>query len=102
MSISEKKLLTNNEVIKLVGAVFLVASAWVRMEYKFNETTDELLKKIDSHILSDGYEKAAMNKEISELREQVKALETGAQEFIKNEFIKPSEPEIQAKRKRLN
>jgi len=101
-TISEKKLLTNNEVIKLVGGVIVVASSWIRMEYKFNETTAELLKKVDNHILSAGYEKDAMAKEISELREQVKTLELSAQEFIKNEFIKPSEPEIQGKRKRLN
>lgn len=102
MSISEKKLLTNNEVIKLVGGVVIVASAWIRMEYKFNETTNEVLKKIDSHILADGFEKAAMGREISELREQVKELQTGAQEFIKHEFLKPAEPEIQARRKRVN
>lgn len=99
-SISEKKLLTNNEVIKLIGVVIVVASAWIRMEYKFNETTQELLKKMDAHILADGYEKAAIIKEVAELREQVNSLQRDAEEYIKSEFVRPSEPKLEARRRR--
>lgn len=98
-SISEKKLLTNSEVIRLIGGIILIVSAWGRMEYKFNETTFQLLKKMDEHITIDREEKKAINKDISQLQEKLSTLQIDAKEYFKNEFIRPSEPKFENERR---
>lgn len=98
MSITEKKLLTNNEVIKLISFVIVIASAWYRLEFKFDEAQKEIIKKIDEHIIRDGYEKDNMRSEIYELRKRISQIEDEAKEYLKTEFVKPEEPRIKTNR----
>lgn len=92
---SEKKLLSNGEVIKLITAVVVASSIWFRMEQKFDQNSERILKKIDEHMLSDKFEKQIMSNEIAILRAEIKEvksdLNTAKQ---KSEFVRPSQIEV--------
>lgn len=96
--ISEKKLLNVNEVVKLIGFVIIVGSAWLRMEYKFNESITASINILEKHIIADKFEKEAIKKETTQLRKDFEDYKTVLNEFIKQEFLRPED--IQVKRRR--
>lgn len=98
-TISEKKLLTVNEVIKLVGFVIIVGSAWLRIEYKFNESINASLNLIKEHVLVDKFEKAEIRKETAQLIKDFEDYKTITTELIKREFLRPEDVQVE-KRKR--
>jgi len=84
-----------NVLSKGIAGAFLIGVAWNRLEYKLDQTSEKILKKIDEHILSDGFEKQIMNSRIDELNEKVKALQYKADRYQPDEFVRPSEPRIE-------
>ncbi len=95
---SEKNTLTeliNSPYTKLIGTAVVIGLAWGRMETRYSQTEDRIIKKIDEHILSDGFEKQAMNKEISELKHTIQTMQDEAKEYFKTEFVRPDEIRIE-------
>ena len=88
-----------NVLTKGVAGAFLIGVAWNRLEYKLDQNSEKILKKIDEHILADGYEKQAMNKEISELNEKIRELEYKYNSYSPDEFVRPSEPRIETEKR---
>lgn len=85
-------------VFKALGGAFLLGFAVHQFESKFDEFGDRVIKKIDEHILSDGFQKEALNKRIDELSEEVKDLKDlkyKANRYESDEFVRPDEPRIE-------
>jgi len=93
-SVTEKKLLTNGEVIRLITVTVFAASLWFRLEYKSDEASEKILKKIDEHMLSDKFEKQIMSTEITVIKEQIKDIQIELKQMPKREFVRPSNVEI--------
>jgi len=89
-SVTEKKLLTNGEVIRLITVTVFAASLWFRLEYKSDEASEKILKKIDEHMLSDKFEKQIMSTEIAVIKEQIKDIQIELKQIPNREFVRPS------------
>ncbi len=80
--------------------MFLIGGAWARLEYKMNESSERILKRIDEHIIADRFEKQIIEAKITRLVERL----DNAQEYVENnssrEFIRPSETRMESGRKR--
>lgn len=79
---------------KLAIAAFLVGGAVYRYEQKMDEIGNRLIKKIDEHILADGFEKKELNAKIIMLEKQVANMQDEAKDYFKHEFIKPEAPRL--------
>ena len=82
-------------VFKAIGAAFVLGFGVHQFEAKFDEFGNRVIKKIDEHIMADGFEKQAMNKEISELKITIKNMQEDAKEYFKTEFVRPDEVRIE-------
>jgi hypothetical protein len=84
--------LVNSPIIKIVGTVFLFGLAAARLEYKQDQNFERIIKKIDEHIITDGYEKQIQNIRVSQLEKSVEFQASRIDDI--EEFIKPEEPKI--------
>jgi hypothetical protein len=96
--ISEKKLLTTNEVVKLIGFVVIVGSAWLRMEYKFNESISASINILEKHIIADKYEKEEIKKETAQLRKEFEDYKLIVERLIEKEFLRPEDVQVRRKK----
>lgn len=105
MSSKEKKELDflDNPYVKIgykvVIAAFILGGSIIRYEQKMDEIGNKLLKKIDEHIIADGYEKKELNSRITYLENQIANLQDEAKDYFKTEFIKPEPPSLVRKRR---
>lgn len=100
MSTKAELLNLNSPYIKLLATMFLIGGAWARLEYKMDESSAAILKKIDEHIISDKFEKQIMQTEINSLKADLTKAKEYVELYTQKEFLRPSETEIQAKRKK--
>ncbi len=88
----------NSPVVKIIGTVFLIGVASARFEHKQDENFEKIIKKIDEHIITDGYEKQIQNMRTAQLE---KRLDFEASRIDEIEYyIKPDGPEIKTKNRR--
>lgn len=80
----------NNPIVKIIGTVFLFGVAAARFEYKQDENFERIIKKIDEHIITDGFEKQIQNNRMAQLEKKIDDLEY---------YLKPEGPEIKTKRR---
>lgn len=85
---------------KAVAAAFIIGGSWVKLETNIDKMSDRIVKKLDEHILSDGFEKKAMMDEISELKNWKKDIQDDIKEYLKSEFTRPDEAKIHEERVR--
>lgn len=78
-------------LVKAVGAAFIVGGAWYRLEYKMDEASEKLLKRIDEHILADKFEKQILQSQITELSKTIANMQDEAKEYFKTEFVRPED-----------
>lgn len=97
--VSERKTLTNGEVLKLVSFIVFAAAAWYRMEYRFDKTTDEMLARLDKHIIQYQYERESLLVQLTELKQGYKDVQLELNELKNREFLRPSGPTIETKRR---
>lgn len=90
--------LLNSPFAKFIGGAFLVGMAWARLEYKIDAFSTQLLKKIDEHIISDGFEKQLIQVQLTAISSRVTNLEDDFSDY--KEAIKPDEPTIKPKKYR--
>ena len=102
MASKEKSMadLINNSFIKLIGTAFLIGMAWARMETRYDQTEDRIIKKIDEHIIKDGYDKQILESKIADLKAMVTDLEYKIDVAGIDEFVKPDEPTVERKKNR--
>jgi len=100
MSTKAELLNLNSPHIKLLATMFLIGGAWARLEYKMDESSAAILKKIDEHIISDKFEKQIMQTEINSLKADLTKAKEYVEPHTQKEFLRPSETEIQTKRKK--
>lgn len=94
---NESKFFTVERVVTAVVYAFIIGGAWVRLEYKMNEASDKLLKKIDEHLITDGFEKQIEAIRITQLEKKVEFNASRIADL--EEFIRPEEPKIKTYRK---
>ncbi len=103
--------LLSSKTAKIVYGAVLLGAAWGRFESKMSESAktiseemakkiDSYVKKLDEHIISDGYEKKAIQAEVTELRSTVNKMQEQAEDFVRNEYIRPDEVRPQPERRR--
>lgn len=97
MSTKPENLNLNSPYIKIIFGAFVIGGAWTRLEYKSNELTRQILKKIDEHIISDGFEKKMLDNRLVELSERISTLEYNANN---SEFVRPNDLRLQNKKRR--
>lgn len=99
-NVAEKKWLTNEQIVK--GAIGLLAAAgiWYRMEMKIEQGFGSLVKTIEVHMAEDVKDKKRYDEQISELRAKIDKMEQQAEDFVRNEYIRPSEPKPETERRR--
>lgn len=83
---------------KLILYAFAFGVGWNRLEYKMDQHADKLLKKIDEHIITDGFEKQIHVLRMNQLEGQISVLSSRTDEL--EYFIKPDAPEIKKKKYR--
>lgn len=94
----EKTLINDKNILfvgKLFGYAVLLGMAWARMEYKFDESTKAVIKKLDEHIISDGYEKQMLRSEISQLKKNYDDILN----YAKSEFVRPDDIRMRRERR---
>lgn len=100
MSTKPEALNVNSPYIKLIVYAFVIGGAWARLEYKMNESSGQILKKIDEHIIADGFEKRALQLTINQLSERLDKAEEVVLGNIQKEFIRPSETRLESKKRK--
>ncbi|MFA7287656.1 MAG: hypothetical protein WC055_02135 [Melioribacteraceae bacterium] len=104
MLIEKENNILENTYVKTIGKAviwaFFVGAAWQRLEYKIDETTEKVIKKIDEHIISDKFEKQMLSNELSQLRSMVEDVQDQVKQINPNAFVRPDEVRIQTKRRR--
>lgn len=86
-------------LVKVAIGAFALAGIMYKIDQKMDEMGNRLVKKIDEHILADGYEKKELNTRITFLENQIANIQYEAKDYFKNEFIKPDAPSIERKRR---
>ena len=99
-NVADKRWFTNKQVTRIIIGTVVAAGIWYRMEYKYDQTEAKILKKIDEHILSDGYEKKELRTEISQLKSEITKMQYQAEDFVRNEYIRPDEVRPKEERRR--
>lgn len=79
---------------------FVIGGAWARLEYKSNELGEQILKKIDEHIIADGFEKKALEVKLTQLSERLDKAEELVMGAVQKEFIRPSETKLESKKRK--
>lgn len=92
--------LATSPLAKVIGTVFLAGVAWARFEYKVDEKFNSLIKNVEVHMAIDFEEKKRFNEQISELRNEVNKMKEQAEDFVRNEYVRPEEPRPQTERRR--
>lgn len=82
---------------KLIGSAMLIGIAWGRVEQKYDQTENRILKKIDEHIIKDGFEKQIQEIRVSQLEKNINFQASRIDDI--EEYIKPESPEIKTYRK---
>lgn len=100
MSTKPESLNINSPYIKLILGAFVIGGAWARLEYKSNELGEQILKKIDEHIIADGYEKRALQLTINQLSQRLDKAEELVLGAVQKEFIRPSETRLENKKRK--
>jgi len=100
MSTKPETLNINSPYIKLMMYMFFIGGAWARLEYKMNESSERILKRIDEHIISDRFEKQIIEAKISQLVERIEKATEYSDNFTPREFIRPSETRMESGKKR--
>ncbi len=99
MSTKPETLNINSPYIKLIVGAFIIGGAWYRLEYKMDELSSAILKKVDEHIIADGFEKKAIEAKIYQLSERIDKAEDFVLNNTQKEFLRPSETRMERKRK---
>lgn len=88
----EKKLFSNDQVIRLVISVFLIGGAWARLEYKMDEMNTATKTVLEKYVILNDKDKEILLMKFTQVKAQVD-LNTTAIEAIAD-FIKPEEPKL--------
>lgn len=98
MSTPKEVELINSPYAKLLGKVaigaFIVAGTIYKIDQKADDISNRIVKKIDEHIIADGYEKKELSARIAILEKQIAVMQDEAKDYFKNEFIKPEAPRL--------
>ncbi len=89
--------LLTSTTAKLMGSAILIGIAWGRVEQRYDQTENRILKKIDEHIIKDGFEKEIQEIRVSQLAKELNFQSSRIDDL--EEFIKPESPEIKSYRK---
>ncbi len=100
MSTKPETLNLNSPYMKLLASMFLIGGAWARLEYKMNESSERILKRIDEHIIADKFEKQILEAKIAQLSEKLEKATEYGQDYSPKEFVRPSETRIESSKKR--
>jgi len=93
----EKKLFSNEQVIRLLIGMFLIGAAWARLEYKIDKKFDETRSMFREYVIANDAEKKAMMVQMATLKDQLD-INTMTIKAIAD-FIKPDEVERKYYRK---
>lgn len=85
---------------KFLVTVFLAGYAWSRFENKVDEKFGEIITTIKIHVAEDYKDKQRIEERLSELQAKVDKMEQQAEDFVRNEYIRPSEPKPETERRR--
>lgn len=87
--------------MKALGTAFIIGVAWNRLEYKMDEVGNKLVKKIDEHIISDGFEKKIIQTKMEEMSASIEDLNAEISSLKNNSaFIRPDDIRVQNERRR--
>lgn len=100
MSTKPETLNINSPYLKLIVPVFLIGGAWARLEYKMNETSERILKKIDEHIIADRFEKQIIDTRITEVNKRIDNAAEYVDANTPKEFLRPSETRMETKKRK--
>lgn len=100
MSTKPETLNLNSPYLKIIFYSFMIGGAWARLEYKSNELSRQILKKIDEHIIADGFEKQILGNKLTSLEKRISSLEYSTGYQNTTEFIRPNDLRIEEKKRR--
>lgn len=99
-NVADKRWFTNSQIVKGAIGMATVIGIWYRMELKISEGFGQLVKTIEVHMAEDTKDKKRIDERIEELQAKVNRMEQQAEDFVRNEYIRPSEPKPETERRR--
>lgn len=89
----EKKLFSNDQVIRLLVGTFLIGGAWMRLEFKMDQMNDSTKAMFREYIIANDKDKIAVEVRLQNFKDQLDVNTMTIKAIA--DFIKPDEPKIE-------